>query len=206
MRRPDLRVRSRQGALRSRVSQMLGAAAFAALFAGCGEGGESVPDAEQAEVPPPVEAPAEDVAAPELPVDSTVPAAPLGQDGWQYGRSSETDVDGDGVPERIVVSARAEVRNGQALWDDGQPWQVYVQEPSGELTLLFARYVQLGTVEARVTLAEEGERPTVLILEHLPDALILHEVEYRGPGDLRMRERMERRLDPLGDLASPSLP
>ena len=30
--------------------------------------------------------------------------------------------------------------------------------------------------------------------------------EYRGPGDAVVRERMERRLNPMGDLASPSLP
>ena len=206
MTRADRGARSARRTLPSPVVRMFVAAVSAALLAGCGEPGETIPDAQNAEAPPRTEVPTADVATLVLPVDSTVPTARLGEGGWQYGRSSETDVDGDGEPERIVVSARAEVRNGQPLWDDGQPWQVYVQEASGELTVLFARYVQLGTVEARVTLAEEGQRPTVLILEHLPDALILHEIEYRGPGDVQVRERMERRLDPMGDLASPSLP
>lgn len=196
---------------RDRRRLLVIAGAVVLLQAGCGEGADrgADPDVGGSSSPaaaPPAAAPPAMTPTLLLPVDSTIPTAPLGENGWQYGRGSDVDVDGDGESERVVVAARAEVRGGQPLWDDGQPWQVYVQEESGELTVLFARYVQLGTVEARVTLAEEDERPTVLILEHLPDALILHEIEYRGPADLLVRDRMERRLDPMGDLASPSLP
>ena len=141
-----------------------------------------------------------------LPVDSSVSVSPVGTELWQFGRSSMVDVDGDGVPERIVVAARAEVLRGQPLWDDGQPWQVYVEEASGERTLLFARYVQLGTVTARVTLEEPGLPTAVLIIEHLPDGINLYEIEYSGPGNASVRSHLHRRLDPIGDLASPELP
>ena len=104
------------------------------------------------------------------------------------------------------LAGRDEVLRGQPLWDDGQPWQVYVEEPTGELTLLFARYVQLGTVTARVTLHEPDLPTAVLIIEHLPDGITLYEVEYRGPGDAAVRTHLHRRLDPIGDLASPELP
>ena len=206
-----MRPRSRGGAVsggryRCGIGSLRSAAALTLLLAGCAEGPEIGGEADTAATTAPPGAEVSGTGSLQLPLDSAVTTAPLGEDGWQYGRSSEVDVDGDGERERVVVAARAEVRGGQPLWDDGQPWQVYVEEESGERTVLYARYVQLGTLIARVTFAEENEVATVLILEHLPDAMTIYEIEYRGPGQVVMTERTERRLDPVGDLASPSLP
>lgn len=185
-----------------RLSQML--LLFAVwLLSACAEGEESY--REPAVDTPGLAAGAEEAEVP-LPVDSSVSVSPIGTELWQFGRSSMVDVDGDGEPERVVVAARAEVVRGQPLWDDGQPWQVYVQESTGEMTLLFARYVQLGSVTARVTLEEPGLPTAVFIIEHLPDGITLYEIEYRGPGDASVRSHLHRRLDPIGDLASPELP
>ncbi len=142
-----------------------------------------------------------------LPLDTAVAPAVAGTDGWEYFLSRETDLDADGAPEQVVVMARAGLINGRPAWDDGQPWQVYVEEADGERTYLYRRFVQLGTVTMRLGLDENDEEPsTVVLIEHLPDRLQLYELDYRGPGDVDVVMHYERRLDPYGELASPQLP
>ena len=139
-------------------------------------------------------------------VDSAHDLAVAGEDGWMYSRAATADLDGDGADERVVVMARAETREGRPLWDDGQPWQVYVEEPDGRRTHLYARYVQLGSVIMRVGLGEGDTRPSIVIVEHVPDRIALYELRYHGPGRTEAVHRYERMLDPRGEVASPSLP
>lgn len=175
---------------------------LALLLAACGaEGGtgEEVP-------PPPPPVPAG--AAPprvEL-VDTAIVPAAAGEEGWHYSQAVEADLDGDGRPERVVLAARVELYRGRPAWDDGQPWQVYVEEAHGARTRLYVRYVQLGTVAMRVGLAEGGRPASVVLVEHLPDRLAVYEVEYRGPGDAVVAEHFVRALDPTGEVAGPALP
>lgn len=153
-------------------------------------------------------------AAPEAPqespevmlVDSTMVPAVAGVDGWMYSQSAAADLDGDGAGERVVLTARVELIRNRPAWDDGQPWQVYVEEVGGERTYLYARFVQLGTVTMRVGLPEAGRPASVILLEHLPDRIGVHEVQYRGPGDVKTVQRFVRSLDPTGEVSSPSLP
>jgi hypothetical protein len=147
-----------------------------------------------------------DRATPVVLVDSTIPPAVAGADGWMYSQSSEADLDGDGQAERVVLTARAEVMRGRPLWDDGQPWQVYVEEPDGARTYLYSRFVQLGSVTIRLGLPEGGQGPSVLLLEHLPDRMALYEAEYRGAGDASVVSRFERSLDPRGEGTTPLPP
>src|SRR5690606_15712646 len=104
----------------------------AALVSGCGDqrlsrNVDSENDRSTAAVP------GSDPASDSLPapqvalVDTSIQPGVAGQDGWMYSRSAEADLDGDGAPERVVLMARAEVMDGRPLWDDGQPWQVYVE-------------------------------------------------------------------------------
>lgn len=123
-----------------------------------------------------------------------------------YSRAAQADLDGDGEAERVVVMARAEVRDRRPLWDDGQPWQVYVEESGGERTYLYARFVQLGSVTMRIGLGEEGRPPSVVVVEHVPDRLAVYELQYSGPSRVELVHRYERLLDPTGELASPALP
>ncbi len=123
-----------------------------------------------------------------------------------YQQSADGDLDGDGQLERVVLTARIELIGGRPAWDDGQPWQVYVQEADGTLTYLFARYVQLGTLTMRVALPESGRGASVILIEHLPDQLSLYEIEYRAPGSASAIQRFQRRVDPRGELAGPMLP
>ena len=130
-----------------------------------------------------------------------------GEDLWQYVQRGSADLDGDGEEELVIVTARAELVRGVPAWDDGQPWQIYVEEPDGQITHLYAQYVQLGTVLTRITLPPVGDgTATVVLLEHLPDRITLYEASYEGPGRASVRRVFQRNLDPMGELASPDLP
>lgn len=137
-------------------------------------------------------------------IDSTIPAAIAGQDGWNYVESATADVMGDSVPERIVLTARVELYRGRPAWDDGQPWQVYVEAQDGQRTYLYAQRLQLGTLTMRVTRADTGRKATVLLIEHLPDRLRVLEARSTGTG-LSVTALIERELDPRGEQASPRL-
>lgn len=150
--------------------------------------------------------PAEPVSSPVLPVDSTIPPAVAGENGWNYQQRAEADLTGDGLPERIVLTARVEMYRGRPAWDDGQPWQVYIEAPDGSRTYVYAQRLQLGALTMRVGLGEAGQPATLVLLEHLPDRLSLYEASYRGPARVSVATRFQRALDPNGETASPSLP
>lgn len=139
------------------------------------------------------------------PIDSTIAPAVAGEDGWNYQQSVEVDLTGDGRPERVVLTARVELVRGRPAWDDGQPWQVYVENQDGRRTYMYAQRLQLGTLTMRVSRGEETP-PTVVLLEHLPDGLRVLEASYRGPGLASVEVGYQRELDPRGEIASPRLP
>lgn len=139
------------------------------------------------------------------PIDSTIPPAIAGQDGWNYVESATADVMGDSVHERIVLTARVELYRGRPAWDDGQPWQVYIESQDGRRTYLYAQRLQLGTLTMRVTHAESGRKASVLMIEHLPSRLRVFEARSMRTG-LSVTPLIERELDPRGEQASPRLP
>lgn len=139
-------------------------------------------------------------------VDTSIAPAIAGRGGWDYQQSTSADLDADGQVERVVLTAQVALMRGRPLWDDGQRWQVYVEESDNTRTYIYARFVQLGTVSLRLTEPDSGQRPTIVLLEQLPDRLAIYEVEYLGPGRARTTEPYERALDPRGDVASPALP
>lgn len=159
---------------------------------------------------PPAEkaAAADSVAAPPavVLVDTAPAPAVGGEDGWSHWRTAVADLDGDGAAERVVVTARVELYRGRPAWDDGQPWQVYVEAPDGTRTYVYARYLQLGTLEMRLGLLEEGRPATIVLVEHLPDRIAVYEAAYAGPGRASATARFERALDPSGELSGPALP
>lgn len=139
-------------------------------------------------------------------IDPDIAPAIAGQDGWDYSQAAEADLTGDGEPERIVLTVRVEMYRGRPAWDDGQPWQVYVESPDGERTYLYARRLQLGTLTMRVTEPEDSAPASVILLEHLPDRLAIYESVYNAPGSATTHVRFTRALDPRGETASPQLP
>lgn len=152
-------------------------------------------------------APTDTVAAPAAQlVDSAIPPAVAGAEGWNYQQSAGADLDGDGRAERVVMTARVELYRGRPAWDDGQPWQVYIEAPDGGRTYVYAQRLQLGTLTMRVGSTEAGQGSTVVLLEQLPDRISLYEVSYGGPGRVTVAVRYQRLLDPTGETASPKLP
>lgn len=141
-----------------------------------------------------------------VPIDSSIPPAIAGQDGWHYQLSADADLNGDGQPERVVLTARVEVIRGRPAWDDGQPWQVYIETPDGHRSYVYAQRLQLGSLTMRVGRSDAGQPATVVLLEHLPDRLGVYEAAYRGPDSVTVFVRFRRELDPRGEVASPRLP
>jgi len=138
--------------------------------------------------------------------DSGQAPAVVGTEGWNYSQSTTLDVDGDGQDERVVMMARVEMIRGRPAWDDGQQWQVYVEEADSTHTTVYARFLQLGTLTMRVEAIEGSGQRRIVLLEHLPDQLSVYDVMYRGPQDARAVTAYQRRVDPTGEVAGPSLP
>jgi hypothetical protein len=138
-------------------------------------------------------------------VDSTISPAVAGEEGWHYQQSADVDLTGDGDLERVVLTARVELYRGRPAWDDGQPWQVYVEDRSGTRTYVYAQRLQLGTLTMRVTRGEV-DPPVVVLLEHLPDRIRVVEASYMGPGQVSVAVRYQGDLNPQGETASPQLP
>ncbi|HSA56773.1 MAG TPA: hypothetical protein VLE53_13770 [Gemmatimonadaceae bacterium] len=153
-------------------------------------------------VPAPDSTAARDTVAAVALIDSTIPPAVAGEGGWNYHESATADLTGDTLPERVVLTARVELYRGRPAWDDGQPWQVYVESADGRRTYLYAQRLQLGTLAMRLTLADGGRRAAIVLIEHLPDRLRLIEAQDTGSG-LAAVVRFERALDPRGETASP---
>ncbi|HST60780.1 MAG TPA: hypothetical protein VLK84_18915 [Longimicrobium sp.] len=130
-------------------------------------------------------------------VDTAQPPAVAGDAGWGYHLRANADLDGDGQPERASLIARVGGGDDGFLWDDGQPWQLYVEEADGTRTYVYRRWVQLGTVEAHVASRAPGEKGLdLLIVENTPGDLRVYEVRYAGPGRVTSVERLARRILP----------
>ena len=127
-------------------------------------------------------------------------------EGWNFQQGTTADLDGDGKAERIVLTARVEMMRGRPIWDDGQPWQVYVESADGKRTYMYARFLQLGTLTMRLSDVDSSKTRKIVILEQLPDRLAIYEGVYSGPDRLSATTAYEQMLDPVGDLASPTLP
>lgn len=141
-----------------------------------------------------------------LPIDPAIVPAVAGEDGWNYHERAQGDLNGDGRTEVVVLTARVELVQGRPAWDDGQPWQVYVETEGGERTYLYAQRLQIGTLTLRVSQGSEGQGGTVLLLEHLPDQFTLYEATYGGPQEVSVAVEFQRSLDPRGETASPRFP
>ncbi len=139
-------------------------------------------------------------------IDTLIPPAVAGEDGWNYRQDADADLDGDGTAERVVLTARVEMSRGRPLWDDGQAWQVYIEAADGRRTYLYAQRLQLGTLTLRIGLGATEGAATVVLLEHLPDRMSLYEISYAGPGRASVWVRFQRDTDPRGESASPRLP
>lgn len=110
------------------------------------------------------------------------PAYPpsIADESWQYRQSVAFDLDGDGATETVWVIARAGWNGRSFDFDDGQPWQVYVEEPDGKRTYIYSGWVQMGVLQVGVS--EDGGKPSVVILQNEALTFALYRVSYGGPG------------------------
>ncbi|HEX6989657.1 MAG TPA: hypothetical protein VF282_09360 [Bacillota bacterium] len=131
---------------------------------------------------------------PEAGLDLIDPVYPQPLQG-DYRRTAPADLDGDGQQEQVVVLAAVErVRDdpttapglGDFAWDDGQPWQVYVEEPHGRRTYLFSRFVQLGTVEALV----DPDNRRIWIVVQTGVGIDVYEAVHQEPDGYRVRHAL----------------
>ncbi|MFZ5813772.1 MAG: hypothetical protein ACOY93_00535 [Bacillota bacterium] len=109
-----------------------------------------------------------------------------GTEGWTYRKVASADLDGDGDSERITVTSNAFVDPATRTvgWDDGHIWHVYVDEPDGTRTVIFANWVQMGRLEVSV---ESGSR--ALILEQGGGwYTTVYRAVYRGPDQVETTE------------------
>lgn len=137
-------------------------------------------------------------------IDSAIPPAIAGADGWNFQQSVTSDLTGDGQPDRVVLTARVELVRGQPAWDDGQPWQVYVEPSGGGRTYLYSQRLQLGTLTMRLSQPDSLHLPTVILLEQLPDRIRILEASYPTATSVpRVDLQFERLLDARGEIAEP---
>lgn len=136
-------------------------------------------------------------------VDSAITPAVAGEGGWNYLQTAIADLNGDGASERVVLTARVEMRRGRPAWDDGQPWQVYIESRGGRRSYIYAQRLQLGTLTMRIG-ADSGS--TVVLLEQLPDRLSVYEARYRGPDSVAVYVGFQRGLLGTAQAGSTSFP
>lgn len=115
---------------------------------------------------------------------------------WGYRHVAEADVDGDGTEERLVLTADVALsRRADPLWEDGHRWAAFVEEPSGERTLVYAAFVPNGFVQAAVLIPDPDGRRPILLQERTPGRVRTLAVDYRGPGAAFARSVLEYNVD-----------
>lgn len=124
--------------------------------------------------------------------------APGDERHWGYHRAVTADLDRDGSPETVHVRARAPRDAEETGWDDGHPWNVYVEEPDGTRTYIYAGWVQIGRLDVMLT---EGQQ--IVILNRQGAGLAVYRVQYRGPEDYQAAQMVAL---PILNWALPVLP
>ena len=100
---------------------------------------------------------------------------------WTTVSEYETDLTGDGQPDKLTIYTSAEFADGEILWDDGQSWVAEVSDAQGGYYTLLSSYVSNGCVYAEVS--EDMERDkTVTIIVTNGSGLSLKRYEYSSSG------------------------
>jgi hypothetical protein len=127
-------------------------------------------------------------------VDLSLPAAVDSTIRWQYRESTKYDLDGDGIQEKIVILANVgKSSSGELTWDDGQPWEVRIEEADGTTTRVFAQSVQLGKVQGYIT--HRDGHTTLYLLEQTTSILQGFEISYFGPNKVKSRVIFTRTIE-----------
>lgn len=112
-------------------------------------------------------------------MDPDYPPMVAGKD-WEYHEMVQADLDGDGFKEVVFVIARVQRSGNTYDFDDGQPWQIYVEELDGLRTHVYSRWVQNGNLEVYVS--QDNGKSSLVVLEKQGLSLAMYRLHYGGPG------------------------
>jgi hypothetical protein len=127
--------------------------------------------------------------------DTSIARAVAGDPGWPYTQRVSADFDADGISETAVVISDVTLdRRGRPIWEDGHRWQVYIEEPTGERTYLFRRFLPNGQLQADVVRRESGTR-ALLLVARTPTHLSVYEVKYSGPERIVLVNGLDRQIE-----------
>jgi len=105
--------------------------------------------------------------------------------GWKYQRALQSDLNGDGSEELVVLASDVVVTDKDIpLWEDGHRWAVVVRERESD-TLVFSSFVPNGFVEAAISQASSEGVRELLIQERTPSQVRSIVVSYQEPGTAR---------------------
>jgi hypothetical protein len=109
-----------------------------------------------------------------------------GTAGWDYHQSLQADLDQDGKTESVEIIARVAnaAQKGEYLWDDGQPWQVYIKD-GDQITHIYNRFVQLGGLSVMIT---DEQPPRVAIAENQGAGFALYTVTYSDNAKVKVEQ------------------
>lgn len=138
--------------------------------------------------------------------DTAIPRAEAGEQGWMYSQRAQADFDADGQIETAVLLSDVTLNNGGApLWEDGHRWQVYIEEPTGERTYIYRKFLPRGKLTAEVVRRESGTR-TLLLIAQTPDHIGIFEVKYSGPQRIVLMNGLERPVESGGTFSGSPRP
>lgn len=105
---------------------------------------------------------------------------------WRHRRTLESDLNGDGRVERIVLTADVTTNDaGVPLWEDGHRWALFVEEEDRR-TLVYGAFVPNGEAEAAVLARDPSDnRRHLFVRERTPQRVRSIVVAYDGPESLR---------------------
>lgn len=114
---------------------------------------------------------------------------------WRYKASTDADFDGDGDAETLWVFCCVGVFDDEVEFDDGQHWQAYIEEPNGERTYIYSKYIQMGDLDAAIVFSEDTLRKSIILHELNACGVTLYEVQYRGVKDVACTGYFRRSID-----------
>lgn len=140
-------------------------------------------------------------------IEARVPRAAANDPGWMYQQRATADFDGDGAREDAVLISDVTLdANGLPLWEDGHRWQVYVEEPGGMRTYLYARFLPNGHLTADLTTEDSLTTPTILLMERTRDMVGIYQFRYDVDGTAVLMQRVNRTLDPTATFSGAPRP
>jgi hypothetical protein len=132
-------------------------------------------------------------APPSAPPPAPLTAAPVDTDRitladaqrWAHRRAIDADLDADGSPERIVLTADVQLSaTAVLLWEDGHRWAVIVEDGDAR-TLVYGAFLPNGHAEAAVLVPHSTNRRDILVRERTPDQSRTLVIAYDKPGTAR---------------------